>query len=251
VNVNQLEGRVALVTGGTRGIGLSIAKRFVSEGAQVFVTGRDSLQLKAVADESGGAIVAIEGNASNLEDLDHIYSRINAVAGHLDIVVANAGGGSFMPLGSITEEHFDNIFALNVKGVLFTIQKALPLLRDGSSIVLISSITGSKGTRAFSTYSASKAAVRAFARSWLLDLQPRGIRVNVVSPGPTETPGLIGLAKDEVHARQIKSHLASTIPAGRLGRSEEIANAVLFLACDESQFINGVELVVDGGASQV
>jgi NAD(P)-dependent dehydrogenase (short-subunit alcohol dehydrogenase family) len=251
VNSKQLIGRVALVTGGTRGIGLSIVKRFVNEGARVFITGRKADALNAAVAECGGDATGVQGDAASLDDLDRVYARIREEVGHLDIVVANAGSGAFLPLGAITEEHFDGIFALNVKGVVFTVQKALPLLRDGGSIVLISSITGSKGTRAFSIYSASKAAVRAFARNWLLDLAPRRIRVNVVSPGPTETPGLTGLAKDEEHAQQIKSHLASAIPLGRLGRSDEVANAALFLACDESSFVNGVDLAVDGGTSQI
>jgi NAD(P)-dependent dehydrogenase (short-subunit alcohol dehydrogenase family) len=247
---SKLSGRVALVTGGTKGIGLAIAKLFAAEGARVFVTGRSAEGL-ADAAKCGDRVVGIQGDAAELDDLDRIYARIAAEAGRLDIVVANAGSGSFVPLGSITESHFDAIFGLNVKGVLFTVQKALPLLRDGGSVVLISSITGSKGTPAFSIYSASKAAVRALARSWILDLKARRIRVNVLSPGPTETPGLTALARDESHAQQIKTHLAGTIPLGRLGRAEEIASAALFLACDESSFVNGVELAVDGGTSQI
>ncbi|WP_434106058.1 SDR family NAD(P)-dependent oxidoreductase [Paraburkholderia caffeinilytica] len=248
---NKLEGRVALVTGGTKGIGLSIAKLFAMEGAHVFVMGRNPGALASAVAECGDRVTGIEGNAADPEDLDRVYARIGAEAGCLDIVVANAGSGRFVPLGRITEEHVDTTFDLNVKGVLFTIQKALPLLRDGGSIVLISSITGSKGTPAFSVYGASKAAVRAFARSWMLDLKTRGIRVNVVSPGPTDTPGLTALAMDEDHAREIKVRLANTIPLGRLGRADEIAKATLFLASDDSSFINGVELAVDGGASEI
>jgi NAD(P)-dependent dehydrogenase (short-subunit alcohol dehydrogenase family) len=251
VKTPQLAGRVALVTGGTKGIGLSIAKRLSLEGARVFIVGRNAEVLKAAVEECGGATTGIQGDAASLEDLDRVFEKIQLAAGHLDIVVANAGSGAFVGVGAITEDHFDRTFALNVKGVVFTIQKALPLLRDGSSILLISSITSARGTRAFSIYSASKAAVRALARSWLVDLQLRRIRVNVLSPGPTETPGLTALAKDEAHAQQIKSHLASTNPLGRLGRPDEIANAALFLVSDESSFVNGVDLQVDGGVSQV
>jgi NAD(P)-dependent dehydrogenase (short-subunit alcohol dehydrogenase family) len=241
----KLSGRVALVTGGTKGIGLATATLLAAQGARVFVTGR------GVSTACGEDVTALEGDVTRPADLDRIYARIAAECGQLDILVANAGSGSFMPLDKITEAHFDAVFDLNVKGVLFTVQKALPLFRDGGSIVLMSSVTGSKGTPAFSAYSASKAAVRAFARNWMLDLKARRIRVNVVSPGPTDTPGLTALARDENHALQIKAHLATTIPLGRLGRAEEIARATLFLACDDSSFVNGAELTVDGGVSQI
>jgi len=248
---HKLDQRVALVTGGTKGIGAAIAKLFAAEGARVFVTGRDGEALHVVAAESGGRITGIRADSANLADLDRVYAHIAAEEPRLDILVANAGAGRFLPLGAITEEHFDTTFDLNVKGVLFTVQKALPLLRDGGSIVLVSSVTGSKGTPAFSVYSASKAAVRAFARSWILDLKTRGIRVNVLSPGPTETPGLAGLARDEAHALQMKNFLANSIPLGRLGNAEEIAKVALFLASDDSSFVNGIELAVDGGAAQI
>ena len=251
MNSKQLMGRVALVTGGTRGIGLSIAKRFVNEGARVFITGRKSEALNAAVAECGGDATGVQGDAASLDDLDRVYARIREDVGHLDIVVANAGSGAFLPLGAITEEHFDGIFALNVKGVVFTVQKALPLLRDGGSIVLISSITGWKGTRAFSIYSASKAAVRAFARNWLLDLAPRRIRVNAVSPGSTDTPGLNQLWASSETGKERWKMIPSLIPLGRMGTADEIAKAVLFLASDDSSYITGTELFVDGGFAQV
>lgn len=244
-----LNGRVALVTGGTRGIGLAIARLLVEEGARVFVTGRDAAAIDILAGETN--IVGIRADASRLEDIERVFAQIETEAGRLDILVANAGGGRFKALPDITETHFDETFALNVKGVLFTVQRALPVLRDGASVVLIASVTGRKGTPAFSVYSASKAAVRALARNWMLDLKGRGIRVNVISPGPTDTPGLVALAGDAAGAERIRAHLASTIPLGRLGTAQEVAQAALFLASDRSSFINGVDLAVDGGVSEI
>ncbi|NNG21452.1 SDR family NAD(P)-dependent oxidoreductase [Telluria aromaticivorans] len=246
----QLEGKVALITGGTTGIGLASAKDFTAEGATVFITGRRQAELDAAVAEIGGNAVGIRGDVASMDELDRIYSVIKDQAGHLDILFANAGGGGMMPLASVTEEHFDSIFNANVKGLLFTVQKALPLLKDGSSIILTSSTTSVMGTENFSVYSASKAAVRNFARSWLLDLKPRNIRVNVISPGMIHTPGLAGLAPPE-HQEGLLAQLAAQVPMGRLGKPSELAKAATFLASDSSSFINGIELFVDGGTAQV
>jgi NAD(P)-dependent dehydrogenase (short-subunit alcohol dehydrogenase family) len=246
----QLLGKVALVTGGSTGIGLGAAKELAAQGARVFITGRRRAELDAAVADIGPAATAIQADASILSDLDRVYSQIAKSAGKLDILFANAGGGDMLPLGSITEEHFDRIFDTNVRGVLFTVQKALPLLANGASVILTSSITSIKGTASFSVYSASKAAVRNFARSWALDLKDRGIRVNAVSPGPVRTPGLGGLVPDD--ARQgFYDALAAQVPMGRLGEPQEIGKAVVFLASESASFINGVELFVDGGAAQV
>jgi len=247
---NRLEGKIALITGGTTGIGLASAQEFVAQGATVFITGRRQAELDKAVAAIGPRAIGIQGDVAKLEDLDRIYREIAEKAGHLDILFANAGGGDMLALGSITEEHFDRIFDANVKGTLFTVQKALPLLRDGGSILLTSSTTSVQGTENFSVYSASKAAVRNFARSWALDLKDRGIRVNVVSPGPIRTPGLGGLVPDE--ARQgLFDFLASQVPLGRLGEAAEIGKTVAFLASDAASFINGTELFVDGGMAQV
>lgn len=246
----QLNGKIALVTGGSTGIGLAAAKELAEQGARVFITGRRQAELDAAVADIGPAATAIRADASVLSDLDDVYAKIAATAGKLDILFANAGGGDMLPLGAITEEHFDRIFNTNVRGVLFTVQKALPLLVDGASIILTSSITSVTGTPAFSVYSASKAAVRNFARSWALDLKDRGIRVNVVSPGPIRTPGLGGLVPEE--ARQgLYDALASQVPLGRLGEPEEIGKAVVFLASSSASYINGIELFIDGGMAQV
>ena len=246
----QLSGKIALVTGGSTGIGLAAAQELAEQGARVFITGRRQAELDAAVAAIGPAATAIRADASVLSDLDEVYAQIAKAAGKLDILFANAGGGDMMPLGAITEEHFDRIFGTNVRGVLFTVQKALPLLVDGASVILTSSITSATGTANFSVYSASKAAVRNFVRSWALDLKDRGIRVNVVSPGPIRTPGLGGLVPDE--ARQgLFDALAAQVPLGRLGEPEEIGKAVAFLASDSASFINGIELFVDGGMAQV
>ena len=250
MTTRKLEGKVALVTGGTSGIGLASAQEFAAQGAKVFITGRRQAELDAAVAAIGGAAVGIRGDASNLDDLDRVYQEIAAKSGHLDVLFANAGGGDMLPLGSITEEQFDRIFSVNVKGVLFTVQKALPLLRDGSSVILMASTTSMKGTANFSVYSASKAAVRNFARSWLLDLKPRNIRVNAVSPGPVRTPGLGELVPAE-HREGLFAHLSSVVPMGRLGEPSEVAKAVTFLASDDSSFVNGIELFVDGGTAQI
>jgi NAD(P)-dependent dehydrogenase (short-subunit alcohol dehydrogenase family) len=250
-NMSQsFQGTVALVTGGSSGIGLASARELAERGAKVFITGRRQAELDAAAARIGHGVVAIRADVSRLEDLDRVYAQIAKVADRLDVVFANAGGGDMMPLGAISEAHFDRIFATNVKGVLFTVQKALPLMRDGGSIILCGSTTSSKGTENFSVYSASKAAVRNFARSWLLDLKARHIRVNVISPGPTSTEGLAGLVPPE-HKDGLFAHLASSVPMGRLGEPAEIAKAVAFLASSDSSFVNGIELFVDGGTAQI
>jgi len=247
----KLTGKIALVTGASSGIGLAAAKRFVAEGAFVFITGRRHKTLDNAVKSIGSNVTAVPGDVSNLADLDRLFETIKKQKGHLDIVFANVGWGEFVPLGQITEEHFDKTFNANVKGLVFTVQKALPLLRDGSSIVLNASITSSTGTPAFSIYSASKAAVRSLARCWALDLKSRNIRVNVVSPGPIDTPGLRTLAPTKEQIPQFKAEIAANIPLGRIGEPEELASAVLFLASDESSFVNGIELFVDGGMAQI
>lgn len=246
----SLAGRIALVTGGTSGIGLATARELAAQGAQVFITGRRQAELDAAVAEIGGTVSGIRADASQLHDLDEVYSRIAAQAGRLDILFANAGGGDMLPLGAITEEHFDRIFGTNVRGVLFTVQKALPLLVDSASVILTGSTAGTQGTAAFSVYSASKAAVRNFARSWALDLKDRGIRVNVVSPGPVRTPGLGDLVSED-QRQGLFDALAAQIPLGRLGEPQEVARTVAFLASDAASFINAAELFVDGGMAQV
>jgi len=246
----QLNGKIALVTGGSTGIGLAAAQELAAQGARVFITGRRQAELDAAVATIGAGATAIRADAAKLSDLDAVYAQIAKTVGKLDILFANAGGGDMMPLGAITEEHFDRIFGTNVRGVLFTVQKALPLLVDGASIILTSSTTSIKGTANFSVYSASKAAVRNFARSWALDLKDRGIRVNAVSPGPVRTPGLGDLVPEE--ARQgLFDALAAQVPLGRIGEPEEIGKAVAFLASDAASFVNGIEFFVDGGMAQV
>jgi NAD(P)-dependent dehydrogenase (short-subunit alcohol dehydrogenase family) len=243
----KLEGKIAVITGGSAGIGLAAAKQFVEEGAYVYITGRHPHELDAAVTAIGSSITAIQGDVAKLADLDRIYAQIGKEKGRVDIVYANAGLGDLVPFGSITEEHFDYVFGVNVKGVVFTAQKALPLMPNGGTIILTGSIVDIKGFPAFSVYSATKAAVRSFARTWTTDLKDRGIRVNVVSPGPIDTPLLNQTFADP---DQMKA-LVSTVTMGRLGRPEEIAKAVVFLASDDASFITGAELFVDGGAAQV
>jgi NAD(P)-dependent dehydrogenase (short-subunit alcohol dehydrogenase family) len=249
--MSKLKGKVAVITGGNSGIGLATAQRFAAEGAHVFITGRRQSELDDAVKLIGENVTAVQGDVSNLGDLDRLYSIVKDHKGRIDILFANAGGGEFAPLGSITEEHFDKTFNINVKGLLFTVQKALPLFQDGGSIILNASIVATKGTEAFSVYSATKAAVRSFARTWTVDLKHRKIRVNAISPGPIDTPGLSGLAETEEQGEQIKAGFASTVPLGRLGTPDEIAKAAVFLASDDSSFITGIELFVDGGVAQI
>jgi NAD(P)-dependent dehydrogenase (short-subunit alcohol dehydrogenase family) len=249
--MGKLEGKIALVTGGNSGIGLATAKRFVNEGAYVFITGRRDSELAQAVKEIGRNVTGVQGDVSNLGDLDRLFAQIKREKGKLDIVFANAGVATFAPFGTITEEHYDSIFEINVKGLLFTVQKALPLLPDGASIILNASIVASKGFAANSVYSATKAAVRSFARTWTTDLKDRRIRVNAVSPGPIETPGLKDLADSTGAGEQRLQMLANSAPLGRLGTPDEIAKAVVFLASDDSSYITGTELFVDGGFAQV
>ncbi|MGC2943315.1 SDR family NAD(P)-dependent oxidoreductase [Burkholderia ambifaria] len=251
----KLDNKIALVTGATSGIGLATAQRFAAEGAHVYLTGRRPAELDAAVAgivEAGGKATGVRSDSTRLDELDALYEQIKKEHGRLDVLFVNAGGGSMLPLGSITEAHYDETFDRNVKGVLFTVQKALPLLADGASVILTGSTAGSAGTAAFSVYSASKAAVRAFARSWILDLKERHVRVNTISPGATRTPGLLDLAGDDATQRQgLADYLAAQIPMGRLGEPGEIASAALFLASDDASFVNGIELFVDGGQQQI
>ena len=247
----KLQGKIALVTGGSSGIGFATAKQFIGEGAFVYITGRRQTELDRAVTTLGIQAKSVRADASKLEDLDALYAQIQQEKGRLDVLFVNAGGGSFAPLGQITEEQFDEVFDTNVKGVLFTVQKALPLIPAGGAIVLNASIVSVQGVPSFSVYSASKAAVRSFARGWTNDLKDRKIRVNVVSPGPVDTPGLSGLAQTEEHKQALYAQLASDVPLGRLGQPEEIAKAAVFLASEDASFIAGVELFVDGGTVQV
>ncbi|SEF01688.1 NAD(P)-dependent dehydrogenase, short-chain alcohol dehydrogenase family [Burkholderia sp. WP9] len=251
----KLDHKIALVTGATSGIGLATAQRFAAEGAHVYLTGRRQAELDAAVKsirEAGGQASGVRVDSTKLNELDALYAQIKEEQGRLDVLFANAGGGSMLPFGNITEEHFDDTFNRNVKGVLFTVQKALPLLAKGASVILTGSTAGSAGTAAFSVYSASKAAVRSFARNWILDLKDRQIRVNTISPGATRTPGLLDLAGDDAAQRQgLADYLAAQIPMGRLGEPNEIASAALFLASDDASFVNGIELFVDGGQQQI
>jgi NAD(P)-dependent dehydrogenase (short-subunit alcohol dehydrogenase family) len=248
---NKLEGKIGVITGGNSGIGLATAKRFVSEGAYVFITGRRQNELDAAVSEIGNNVTGIQGDVSDLTDLDRLYNTVKDQKGHLDILFANAGIAQFAPLGEISEEHFDNIFGINVKGLLFTVQKALPLFHDGGSIILNASIGSSKGVEESSVYSATKAAVRSFARTWTVDLRHRKIRVNAISPGPIDTPIFSNLLQNEEQSEQFKKNIVNTVPMGRMGRSDEVAKAVSFLASDDSSYITGIELFVDGGLAQI
>ena len=248
---DRFNNKVVVVTGGTSGIGLAAAKAFVAEGASVFITGRRQDALDTAVRQIGGRITGVRADMSSLADIDRLYDVIQQKHSQIDVVFANAGGGTMVPLGAITEEHYQTIFDTNVKGTLFTVQKALPLLKDGASIVLTASATSISGTPNFSVYSATKAAVRSFARNWMLDLKDRRIRVNAVSPGVTETAGLNEVFGGGEQAEGGKSYLATLIPLGRIGQPEEIAKAVLYLASDDSSFVNGVELFVDGGQAQI
>jgi NAD(P)-dependent dehydrogenase (short-subunit alcohol dehydrogenase family) len=249
--MNKLEGKIALITGGSTGIGLATAKQFANEGAYVFIAGRRESELAAAIKEVGRNATGIQGDVSKLADLDRLFAQIKREKGKLDIVFANAGVAKHAPLGSITEELYDSIFNINVRGVLFTVQKALPLMPDGASIILNASIVASKGLAANSVYSATKAAVRSFARTWTTDLKARRIRVNAVSPGSTDTPGLTDLLASAETGRERLKMISNTVPLGRLGTADEIAKAVVFLASDDSSYVTGTELFVDGGFAQV
>lgn len=246
----KLHERIALITGGSSGIGLAAAQRLSNDGARVFITGRRQAELDAAA-ASIPNVTGIRADSANLADLNRVYATIKNDAGKLDILFVNAGTGSFAALEAVTEQHFDSIFDVNVKGLLFTVQKALPLLVDGASVILNASVVGSKGTPNMGVYSATKAAVRNFARTWILELAPRKIRVNVVSPGPIETPGMDALAPTEEARAGFKNQMASLVPLGRMGHASEIAAAVSFLASDDASYVNGIELFVDGGTAQV
>jgi NAD(P)-dependent dehydrogenase (short-subunit alcohol dehydrogenase family) len=249
--MKKLEGKIALITGGNSGIGLATAKQFVNEGAHVFITGRREPELAAAVKEIGRNVTGVQGDVSNFDDLDRLFAQIKREKGKLDIVFANAGMAKYAAFGKITEELYDLTFDINVKGLLFTVQKALPLLPDGASIILNASIVASKGLSSNSVYSATKAAIRSFARTWTTDLKDRRIRVNAVSPGSTDTPGLSNLlASGEAGQERLKM-ISNTVPLGRLGRPDEIAKAVVFLASDDSSYITGTELFVDGGFAQV
>jgi NAD(P)-dependent dehydrogenase (short-subunit alcohol dehydrogenase family) len=250
--IMKLTGKIALVTGGTSGLGLATAKRFVAEGAHVFVSGRRQKELDDAVQELGENATGFCGDISKMADLDQLFATIKSAKGRLDILFANAGGGAFAPLEQVTEEHFDKYFGINVKGTLFTVQKALPLMSAGSSIVLNGSMVSCKGIPAFGVYAATKAALRSFARTWSQDLKGRNIRVNVVAPGTVVTPAYkseLGMNDEQIKGF-IEQASAST-PLGRVGQPEEVAAAVLFLASDESSFVNGIELFVDGGAGQI
>jgi len=249
--MGKLEGKIALVTGGNSGIGLATAKRFVNEGAYVFITGRRDAELAAAVKEIGRNVSAVRGDVSKLSDLDSLFAQIKREKGKLDVVFANAGVAQYAPLGKISEEFYDSIFDINVKGLLFTVQKALALMSDGGSIILNASIVASKGFSANSVYSATKAAVRSFARTWTTDLKDRRIRVNAVSPGSIDTPGLNDLLASSETGQQRLKMISNSVPLGRLGKPDEIAKAVVFLASDDSSYVAGTELFVDGGFAQV
>jgi len=249
--MGKLEGKIALVTGGSTGIGLATAKEFVSEGAYVFMTGRRESKLNAAVKEIGSNVTAVQGDVSKLDDLDRLFAQIKQEKGKLDIVFANAGIAKYAPLGQTSEKLFDSIFDINVKGTFFTVQKALPLLSDGGAIIVTSSVVGSKGLSSNSVYSATKAALRSFARTWTTDLKLRRIRVNAVSPGTIDTPGLNDLLASAEAGQERVKMISNAVPLGRFARPEEIAKAVVFLASDDSSYVAGAELFVDGGFAQV
>jgi NAD(P)-dependent dehydrogenase (short-subunit alcohol dehydrogenase family) len=253
--MKKLEGKIAVITGGNSGIGLATAQRFVAEGAYVFITGRRQSELDAAVRQIGKNVTGVQGDVSNLADLDRLYAAVKEQKGRIDILFANAGVGEFATLVAITEEHFDKTFGINVKGLLFTVQKALPLFQDGGSIILTASTAASKGVEGFSVYNATKAAIRSFARTWTVDLKQRKIRVNAISPGPIDTPAsrlsLSGLVRSEQLGEQLKKNLVSTVPLGRMGSPDEVAKVASFLASDDSSYVTGVELFVDGGAAQI
>jgi NAD(P)-dependent dehydrogenase (short-subunit alcohol dehydrogenase family) len=244
-STKKLAGKVAVITGGNSGMGLATAKRFVAEGAYVFITGRRQKELDAAVKEIGSNVTGVQGDVADLADLDRLYETVRKQKGRIDVLFANAGVGEFVPMDSITEDHFDKTMDINVKGTLFTVQKALPLFTNGGSIIMTGSVAGSKGVGGATVYNASKAAIRSFARTWTTDLKGRNIRVNVLSPGPIDTPIMGPLPKDVIAA------LVSSVPMGRIGESDEIAKVAVFLASDDSSYVSGIELFVDGGLAQV
>ena len=243
--MGKLQGKVALVTGGTEGIGLAIAKLFVEEGAYLFITGRRQRELDEAVKTIGDNVAGIQGDVASMADLDRLYEPIGRAKGRIDVLVANAGVGEFTAFGKATEEHFDKLFDINVKGTFFTVQKALPLLVEGGSVILIGSVASVKGTSSFGVYGATKAALRSFARTWTTDLKERRVRTNVLSPGPIKTPLSDRQSPDAI------ARIVSTVPMGRMGEPDEIARAALFLASDDSSFVTGIELFADGGRGQV
>jgi NAD(P)-dependent dehydrogenase (short-subunit alcohol dehydrogenase family) len=247
---NKLEGKIAVITGATSGIGLATAKRFVSEGAYVFITGLYQKEVDVAVSDIGKNVSGIQSNVSNLADIDKMYDIVKDQKGHIDILFANAGIIEFAPLGEISEKHFDKIFDIDVKGLLFTVQKALPIFQDGGSIILMASVGSSKGSAELSVYHAAKAAVRSFARSWSLNLNQRNIRVNAISPGPIDTP-FVNRVLNEQQTQQFIQNVVKATPIGRMGSPDEVAKAVLFLASDDSSYITGIELFVDGGMGQI
>ena len=248
--MGKLDGKIAVITGGNSGLGLAAAERFVAEGAYVFITGRRQDELDAAVQTIGGNVTGVQGDISKLDDLDRLFAVVREKKGRIDVLFANAGGGEFAPLGQITEGHFDKTFDINVKGTVFTVQKALPLMSAGASIVINGSMVSIKGLPAFGVYAATKAALRSFARTWSVDLAPRGIRVNVVSPGTVVTPAYKTLMTDE-QIEGFTAQAAATTPLGRVGTADEIARAVVFLASEDASFVDGAELFVDGGAAQI
>jgi NAD(P)-dependent dehydrogenase (short-subunit alcohol dehydrogenase family) len=245
--MGQLENKTALVTGGASGIGLAAAHRFAAEGAHVFITGRRQAELDKAAQAIGGGATAIRSDVSDLDDLDRVFDAVRERGRGLDVLFANAGGGNFASLAELTPEDFDKTFSINVRGTVFTMQKALAVLNEGASVIITGSTSASKGTAAFGVYAASKAALSSFARTWAAELSPRGVRVNTIVPGPTDTPGLRGLAPHPDQAPQLLEQMAAGVPLGRIGTTDEIANAVLFLASDQSSYVTGSELFADGG----
>ena len=248
---HSLREKVAVITGGSSGIGLATAKRFVAEGAFVFITGRRKAELDAAAAKIGDSIIAIQADSSSLPDLDRVYEAVRTHKGRVDIVVANAGILEHAPIGEVSEAHFDRLFSVNVKGLVFAVQKALPLMADGSAIILMSSTVASKGLGRNGVYAATKAAIRSFARNWIVDPKDHKIRVNVISPGPIDTPGLSGAAPNAAALTALQAMLAAQVPLGRLGAADEIARTAVFLASDASSFINGADIQVDGGWAQI
>ncbi len=249
--MGSLQGRIAVITGGSTGIGLATARRFVAEGASVFITGRRKPELDKAVAGIGGDVVGIQADSANLADLDRVFETVRASKGRVDILVANAGILEHATIEDVTEAHFDRLFSVNVKGLVFTVQKALPLMPDGGAIVLMSSTVAFKGLGRSGVYAATKAAIRSFARNWIVDLKARKIRVNVISPGPIDTPGFVDAAPDPATAKAIADRLAAQVPLGRIGDPDEVARTTVFLVSDAASFINGADIQVDGGWAQI